>query len=212
MKCAECGTKACGLRQFDKAPDFCPMKWDYGPQHAGREGLSDPKLREFALNAARTESAGYCRWTRLEETMEFAIRCGYKRLGVAFCSGLREEAAKLVRILKDNNFEVYSAICCCGGVQKEEIGLKDEEKVRPGNDEVMCNPIGQAHVLAKMETEFNVVVGLCVGHDSLFLMNSKAPATVLVAKDRVLAHNPVGAIYASHSYYRLKVGSHKRQD
>jgi len=41
-----------------------------------------------------------------------------------------------------------------------------------------------------------------VGHDSLFLMHSKAPATVLVVKDRVLGHNPVAALYTSHSYYR----------
>jgi uncharacterized metal-binding protein len=46
------------------------------------------------------------------------------------------------------------------------------------------------------------VIGLCVGHDSLFFMHSKAPATVLVAKDRVLGHNPVAALYTTHSYYR----------
>lgn len=210
MRCAECGTRACSTRQFEKAPDFCPMKWPEGPQHVGRAKLKDDRLRTLALNAARTESAGYCKWTRLEETMEFAIRCGFTKLGVAFCSGLREEARILTGILRDNGFEVYSAICCCGGIPKEEMGLKDSEKVRPGNDEVMCNPIGQAHVLAKMETHFNIVLGLCVGHDSLFLMHSKAPATVLVAKDRVLAHNPVGALYLSHSYYKAKVRSHHR--
>jgi uncharacterized metal-binding protein len=46
------------------------------------------------------------------------------------------------------------------------------------------------------------VVGLCVGHDSLFFRHSVAPVTVLVAKDRVTGHNPVAALYTSHSYYR----------
>jgi uncharacterized metal-binding protein len=50
-----------------------------------------------------------------------------------------------------------------------------------------------------------VLIGLCVGHDSLFFKHSQAPVTVLVAKDRVLGHNPVAALYTSHSYYqRLK--------
>ena len=38
----------------------------------------------------------------------------------------------------------------------------------------------------------NFLVGLCVGHDSLFIKYSEAPRTTLVTKDRVLAHNPVG--------------------
>lgn len=36
-------------------------------------------------------------------------------------------------------------------------------------------------------------------------MASCANCTVFAVKDRVLAHNPLGAIYSSHSYYkRLK--------
>jgi len=31
---------------------------------------------------------------------------------------------------------------------------------------------------------------------------AKAPVTVLVAKDRVLGHNPLAAVYTSQSYYR----------
>ena len=32
----------------------------------------------------------------------------------------------------------------------------------------MCNPIFQAKMLNEAKTDLNVVVGLCVGHDSLF--------------------------------------------
>ena len=62
--------------------------------------------------------------------------------------------------------------------------------------------MAQALLLAEAGTQLNVVIGLCVGHDSLFFMNSVAPVTVLVAKDRVLGHNPVAALYTAHSYYR----------
>jgi uncharacterized metal-binding protein len=65
----------------------------------------------------------------------------------------------------------------------------------------MCSPIGQAHVLNAAETDFNVVIGLCVGHDSLFFQHSEAPVTVFAAKDRVLGHNPMAALYTLDSYY-----------
>ena len=208
MRCAECAVRACSSREFEKAPDFCPMEWEDGPAEAIREKLTDPALRNIALNAARVEAAGYCRWTRVEETMEFASRCGFRKLGLAFCNGLREEARVLNEIFRSNGFDVCSVACKCGGVQKEEMGILDSEKVRPGNDEVMCNPIGQAQVLERLGTDFNVVVGLCVGHDTLFLMHTKAPATVLIAKDRVLAHNPAGAVYLARGYYKNKLSSH----
>ncbi|MCP4711922.1 MAG: DUF1847 domain-containing protein, partial [Planctomycetes bacterium] len=44
----------------------------------------------------------------------------------------------------------------------------------------------------------NVLCGLCVGHDSIFYKASEAPVTTLIAKDRVLGHNPVAAIYCRY--------------
>lgn len=96
-----------------------------------------------------------------------------------------------------------SNVCCkVGSIPKEESGLTDEEKVCPGQFEALCNPIGQAALLNKAGTGLNIVVGLCVGHDSLFFSHSQAPVTVLVAKDRVTGHNPAAALNTSHSYYR----------
>jgi uncharacterized metal-binding protein len=80
--------------------------------------------------------------------------------------------------------------------------LADEEKIHPGQFEALCSPVGQAEILASVGTQLNVVIGLCVGHDSLFFMHSRVPATVLIAKDRVLGHNPVACLYTSHSSYR----------
>lgn len=63
----------------------------------------------------------------------------------------------------------------------------------------------EARLLNGQDTDFNIVIGLCVGHDSLFYQNSIAPVTTLVAKDRVLAHNPCGAIYCAQGYYKSKL-------
>jgi len=164
--------------------------------------LSQDDLREFALAAARTEAAGYCKEPRVEEIMNFARRIGARRLGIASCIGLIREARLLQEILEANGFEVDSVCCKVGSIDKEKIGLTDEEKIHPGQYEPLCNPVGQAMLLNKAGTELNIAMGLCVGHDSLFFKHSEAPVTVLVAKDRVTGHNPVAALYTSHSYYR----------
>lgn len=126
---------------------------------------------------------------------------GLSKVGIAFCSGLRNEALSLTQILEAQGFEVVSIICKAGRTPKEHIGIKDEEKIHFGEFEPMCSPIAQAMILNEEKTDFNILLGLCVGHDSLFLKYSKAYCTVLVAKDRVLSHNPCAALYTTGSYY-----------
>jgi uncharacterized metal-binding protein len=179
-----------------------------GLPDAGRAGA----IAEFARQASIQEAECYVgrgtrpyvlhpTKTRIQETAEFARRMGYRRLGVAFCAGLHDEARTLVGILEAQGFEVVSVVCKVGGTPKEAIGLGDDQKVRVGEFESMCSPIAQAAVLNAERTDFNILVGLCVGHDSLFLRHSNALCTVLVAKDRVLAHAPAAALHTANSYY-----------
>jgi uncharacterized metal-binding protein len=209
LRCAMCGVWACGAEPgTQKYPSFCPILTETAVLSRVEEAyLSQDELRDWALAAARTEAAGYCKEPRVEEIMNFARRIGARRLGIASCIGLIREARILQEILEANGFEVDSVCCQVGSIDKEKIGLKDEEKIRPGQYETLCNPVGQATLLNKAGTELNIVVGLCVGHDSLFFKHSEAPVTVLVAKDRVTGHNPVAALYTSQSYYkRLREG------
>ena len=66
----------------------------------------------------------------------------------------------------------------------------------------MCNPILQAKILNEEKTDLNVMMGLCVGHDALFIKYSDAPVTVLFTKDRVTGHNAVVPLYLTESYYK----------
>ena len=202
--CVLCGVKACTAAPTTKAPPgFCPMPAEAELlSDVERAYVSDPQLRRIAVESARTEAAGYCKATRVQEIMDFAGRMGWRRLGIAHCVGLMQEAKAARDIFLAGGFEVYTVCCKAGSIDKERVGIRDEEKVRPGQYEAMCSPVGQAALLDKAGTQFNVVIGLCVGHDSLFFAYSKAPVTVLVAKDRVLGHNPAAALYTSHSYYR----------
>ncbi len=204
LRCALCSIKACSDEPgAKKTPSFCPMPVECERlASVERSYLEDQALQKLARESARTEAAGYGRSTRVEEIMDFARRIGATNLGIAHCMGLIEEAKIARDIFLSNGFQVHTICCKVGSIEKGKIGLKDIEKVHPGHFEALCNPIAQASLLAAAGTQLNVVIGLCVGHDSLFFMHSRAPATVLVAKDRVLGHNPVAALYTSHSYYK----------
>jgi uncharacterized metal-binding protein len=104
--------------------------------------------------------------------------------------------------LEKHGFEVIAVSCKVGGVPKERIGLKDGEKIKIGEFESMCNPIMQAKILNRAKTDFNIMLGLCIGHDSLFLKYIDGLTTIFSVKDRVTGHNPIAAIYTSRSYYQ----------
>ncbi len=158
-----------------------------------------PENRAVMQAAAEVECDGYGKLTRVEEIMAFAKKLGYQKLGIATCAGLIQEAKTLARILRKHGFEVYGAICKVGAVEKTEIGIPERcMQIGPS----MCNPILQAKKLNEAGTDLNIVVGLCVGHDSLFYKYSNALCTTMITKDRVLGHNPAAALYLTGCYYK----------
>lgn len=136
--------------------------------------------------------------TRIDETLHLAKQMNYKKIGLAFCTGLRREAAIVSGLFEKNGFEVASVICKCGNIRKHEV---DDSALGKDGDKLFCNPYLQAKALNEAKTEWNIVLGLCVGHDSIFMKYSDAMCTVLAAKDRVAAHNPLGPVYTLDSYY-----------
>ena len=200
LYCAECKMKVCYTGETKIVPKDCPM----ANQDIIDKSLEEYKgeTKEFARQAALIESKGYCRWTRVEETIRFCKAMNYHKIGLAFCIGLRKEAEILAKIFRSHGFEIISANCKFSKILKEEIGITENEKVRPGTREVMCNPIGQAMFLNQEGTDINLVMGLCVGHDSLFFKYSEALCTVILTKDRALGHNPAAALYCSDGYMK----------
>ena len=210
--CAYCPSTVRACRQGEgekRGPAYCPSKVD--PE--GIAGAWEPYRDEFTLRVAHVsavvESEGYCNWTRVEEICQFAKKMGFTKVGIAMCISFVDLARVFSAILESHGFEVTSIACKNGGVPKENIGVKDEEKIRPGNFEAMCNPVSQAELLNRAGCELDVIMGLCVGHDSLFIRHAKGLVTKLVVKDRVLAHNPVGALHLADSYFRRVWGPNK---
>lgn len=212
-QCATCSVqeRMCE-NEGGKGPQFCPTSHYRTAIEKALKEYEKPEIRKFARMASIQEGECYADRhikpyvfhpvkPRVQEICEFAHKMGYQKLGLAFCGGLHAEARIVSDILEAQGFMPVSVMCKCGGVAKEAIGVMDEEKIRIGEFEPMCNPIIQATILNEEKTDFNILVGLCVGHDSLFLKYSEAFTTVLVAKDRVLGHNPAAALYTTGSYY-----------
>ena len=194
-------------------PKGCPTLLHKEIQAEANKEYGIPSIKEFARQASIQEAECYANRdqrpyvlqptkTRIIEICEFAKKMGYKRLGLAFCLGVLKEASAVEEIFIAHNFEVISVICKAGRTHKEDIGIKEEEKIYRGMEESICNPIYQAMLFNKLATDFNILMGMCVGHDSLFFKYSHAPITVLAVKDRVTGHNPLAAIYLSDSYYQ----------
>ena len=138
---------------------------------------------------------------RLQEAMEYARRLGAHSIGISFCTGFQQEARLLAGVLRGNGFEVSSVCCKTGAVPKERIGISDSEQVRPGQPEMICNPLAQAALLNDDEVQMVMSLGQCVGHEAATLGSINAPAICIVAKDRVLAHNTVAALYELEGSY-----------
>lgn len=210
--CSYCARKRCFMGDLSQAPEFCPSVVRPELIEEAKARLKDSENQQMAQDVARTWK-DYGKLTRVEETVLYAKLRGYKKLGLAFCVGLSQEAELFTNLLFNEGFEVVSVCCMCGGLSSEDVALPEEEKILPGQRQPMCNPIGQAAVLDAEGCELNILLGLCVGDDTLFVKHSNAPVTVVAVKDRVLAHNPLGALYTSrHIYTRLKTKRPKKAE
>jgi uncharacterized metal-binding protein len=181
--CGQCESKACrdGKDCFSK-----------GDNH--RQLYKDSDIAKLHGMASTIEAKYYGEEARLGETILFAKELGCKKVGLAFCIGLSEEA-KIIDGIFSKHFKVVSVCCKVCGIDKKDFDLP---QILSKDKEVMCNPAGQAQLLNDAGTQLNVLCGLCVGHDAIFAKVSDAPVTTLIVKDRVLAHNPAAAIYSRY--------------
>ncbi|KPJ66059.1 MAG: hypothetical protein AMJ43_09280 [Coxiella sp. DG_40] len=182
-QCAQCESKECrdGKDCFSQAGNY-------------KQLYQDDQIAELHKAASAIEARYYGKETRLGEIILLGKELQYRKIGLAFCIGLSGEA-KIIDEILSKHFRVVSVCCKVCGIDKKDFDLP---QILSKRHEVMCNPAGQAQLLNEEKTQLNVLCGLCVGHDAIFSKVSDAPVTTLIAKDRVLAHNPAGAIYSRY--------------
>ncbi|MDR1360063.1 MAG: DUF1847 domain-containing protein, partial [Deltaproteobacteria bacterium] len=209
---ANCGRLGCRTNAEADLPPHCLTR--NVDEDLLREAMgvyeSKPEYLRLAQVSTILECETYCKLSRVEETIEFIFRMDYKNIGIASCVGLMAETSIFARILDNAGINNFTVGCKTGARDKTAIGVPEAKKLNGGcGHESMCNPVMQAKVLAARKTDFNIVIGLCVGHDSLFIAHSQAPTTVMIVKDRLLGHNPVAALYTAagmYSRFRKKAG------
>jgi uncharacterized metal-binding protein len=175
IDCADCTSYVCRTGHKEALPENCPMRGDFP---GFRELYTQRFWRKMAYHAALVEAEGYGRWPRVREIAEFSQHMGFRRLGIAHCPDTLREAR-----LAERYFKMF--------------GL--EAILPPEGD---CDPEGQVRCFQEMGTDFNVICGMCAGHDSVFIRASSTPVTSLIVRDTKLQHNPAPALYTSGSYFR----------
>lgn len=200
--CIDCQVQACATGK-GSFPNFCPteaLSVEAVEASAERYEQDPFAIKVMQVASAVSVDAFAKRWCRVEESLAFFKHMGWKRIGIASCAGLKEEAGIFAKILRAKGFEPYGVCCKVASIPKSRF---DAPENCCDFGAVSCNPIMQAQLLEEADTEVNVVIGLCVGHDMLFSAYSAAPVTTLVVKDRALFHNSVGGLYAARgsSFY-----------
>lgn len=195
FSCVDCHVLACA-KGTGNYPASCPTiaAGEDGVEASARAYERDALAMATMRAAAAVGADAFSnRWCRVEETLAFARRMGWRRIGIASCAGLMNEARAFAEVLRAQGFWPFGICCKVGSVPRDRFDAHTSCCDFGG---ISCNPILQAELLAEEETELNVAVGFCVGHDFLFGMHSKAPVTTLVVKDRTLVNNPAAALNA----------------
>jgi len=152
-------------------------------------------ILESAMDITLEKERKLC---RLAELVYFCLEMNYRRIGLAFCVDLTEPTEILAPVLR-RFFDVFPVCCKIGGKHATNPIADSGPTVNtPEFEQIACNPLGQAEILNRMETDLNIIVGLCVGVDCLFAKASHAPVTTLFIKDKSLANNPIGALYSDY--------------
>lgn len=178
MNCLSCSGKSCK----SEAKDCFDIK------DGSLEAYKNPDLYKIYHDADYLVTSGRGgRLNRFEEIILFCKRSGYKKVSLAYCHSMENLALTTREILKNNGFKVLSVRCTAGGIRECEIGISNKASVN-------CNPVGQADLINRSETDFVIEMGLCLGHDVIFHKYLQKPFTVFIVKDRVYHHAPAKAL------------------
>jgi uncharacterized metal-binding protein len=168
---------------------------------------STREMLEAAMDITSEKERTLC---RLSELVYFCLEMDYKRIGLAYCVDLQEPVQILAGVLR-RFFDVHPIGCKVGGVALTDTFSDYVRSEAAGESEsIACNPLGQALILNRLNTDLNVIVGLCVGVDCIFSRESNAPVSTLFVKDKSLANNPIGAIYSEYYLKEAALASDMR--
>ncbi len=188
MPCANCQTRTC-ITGTGEMPAGCPER------HREKFEPQDSE-KAFVEYAQQIRDKNF---DRLTELIEYAGFMEYTKIGLAGCIGLHDELRVISGLLQKAGFTVSSVMCKTGSLQKKFVGVPARHRMTTQTGYnigvIACNPVAQAFILNREKTDLNCIIGLCAGHDSVFMKHSQAPVVTLIAKDRSNGHNPASILY-----------------
>ena len=194
-----CSKQGCWHDEKQPIPAYChankyPEEMDSAKgEYSKRQNL---RIYEAACKVG-SEKNGFR--PRIEEALHFAKELELSKIGFAACVAFETEMEVIDYLFKQDGLEVVCAGCQIGSVTAEDRSVPQLK----GFLNETCNPIAQAEILNRNDTELNFIVGLCMGHDILFTRYSNAPVSTLIVKDRMMANNPSAAVYGWHARKHL---------
>lgn len=188
LNCALCHENGCYKRDLSKTLKNCPTVNKKDKIDNIDLLYLEEENKKIAKVSADVTMNNYGNKSRLKETIEFCQQMGYKKIGLAFCYKVKDEAFELLKIFNSFGFEVVSVMCKVGSVERDLVDADNNNKPP------MCNPIVQAKFLNEQNVDINIIFGLCVGHDILFTKYCDGLITTFAVKDRLYDNAPVEAI------------------
>ena len=111
--CTSCGVNPCYTEgKPNERFEGCPMISNTETLRQAATIYDEPLMRDLARASAKIEAGGNLKWTRVEDTIEFARQMGYEKVGIACCIGLKREAAG-----PGVNSEGQRLLCCVSYMQ-----------------------------------------------------------------------------------------------
>lgn len=169
------------LRKYQKGNIIGALR-----EHLGNKNMDtvyDDASLELMKIADKTSDMSI---NRIEEIRNFALNGNYKRIGIAHCITFSSEA-RIIKEYLGKHFTVYTVDCKYNRLRRQEL-------FGGTSGRIVCNPAGQADFLNENNTDLNISLGLCVGHDMIFSRKSVAPVTTLFTKDFTNNNNPAKAV------------------
>lgn len=151
---------------------------------------SVPFVKNILEAFTRLLGRGGSKWPRLRHILEFCLASGIQKVGIGCCSLFLKEAHFVKHYLSVKDIQSIVVCCKIGGIQLKDIDINCDSV----SEYFLCNPVGQIQIFNSQNTELNLMMGLCIGHDIIFSEMSNAPVTTLFIKEHKSGHTPYSTL------------------
>lgn len=167
--CLDCGTKNCYNRRLGPKTKDC-----FGIDYKDEVRLNPAETALISKANSATQKAFK---RRINDNFAINWLIGFVKdffgdkatVGVASCLGTVEKARGVIKILEREGMKTALVTCKLGGLTIDAVNRDGKPYKHPG-----CNPVAQAKIFNKLNVPVVILVGLCIGHDMIFIKHCKS--------------------------------------